>query len=194
MYYINLASTRGYFMRLANQKLQATKAKSDIVKLEIIRKKRENRDNLHTPKALNLQKNLLVIEVPDLSGTQTKKLEPPSLLEKLSHNFILKEAFYFCQEMKTELPIQNKKVLILGNRSYKNLGDDSFYSGQFAFCRSKEIRLLSLPIILNGSNHSSLSSLIWKQLALFMSFPRGFVQLFAISSLKRSKNSEAIAE
>jgi len=41
MYYINLASTRGYFMRLANQKLQATKAKSDIVKLEIIRKKRE---------------------------------------------------------------------------------------------------------------------------------------------------------
>ena len=72
MYYINLASTRGYFMRLANQKLQATKAKSDIVKLEIIRKKRENRDNLHTPKALNLQKNLLVIEVPDLSGTQTK--------------------------------------------------------------------------------------------------------------------------
>ena len=31
--------------------------------------------------------------------------------------------------MKTELPIQNKKVLILGNRSYKNLGDELILLG-----------------------------------------------------------------
>lgn len=74
MYYINLASTRGYFMRLETQKLEASKAKNDIVKLEVIREKRENWDNLHTPRALNLQKNLISIEIPELSG-EKKEIE-----------------------------------------------------------------------------------------------------------------------
>lgn len=68
MYYINLASTRGYFMRLETQKLESNKAKNDIMKLEVIREKKENRDNLYTPKVLNLQKNLVTIEISELTG------------------------------------------------------------------------------------------------------------------------------
>lgn len=53
-------------MKLASWELNATKAKADIVKLEIIRKKRENRDNLYAPKSFDLQKNLITIEIPEL--------------------------------------------------------------------------------------------------------------------------------
>ncbi len=66
LYYINLASTRGYFMKIETRKLENIKAKSDIVKLEVIRKKRENRDNLYTPRNFDLQKNLITIEIPEL--------------------------------------------------------------------------------------------------------------------------------
>lgn len=58
-------------MRVETQKLEAMKAKNDIVKLEVIREKRENRDNLYAPKVLNLQKNLVTIEIPDLTGEST---------------------------------------------------------------------------------------------------------------------------
>lgn len=66
LYYINLASTRGYFMKVETWKLENIKAKSDIVKLEVIRKKRANRDNLYTPRHFDLQKNLIPIEIPEL--------------------------------------------------------------------------------------------------------------------------------
>ncbi len=53
-------------MKIETRKLENIKAKSDIVKLEVIRKKRENRDNLYTPRNFDLQKNLITIEIPEL--------------------------------------------------------------------------------------------------------------------------------
>lgn len=70
LYYINLASTEWYFMKLANYELNSSKEKSDIVKLEVIRKKKNNRDQLSTPKNFNLEKNLITIEIPELSETE----------------------------------------------------------------------------------------------------------------------------
>ena len=67
LYYINLASTEGYFMKLATYELNSSKEKSDIEKLEVIRKKKANRDQLSTPKSFSLQKNLITIEIPELS-------------------------------------------------------------------------------------------------------------------------------
>jgi len=70
LYYINLASTEGYFMKLANYELNSSKEKSDIVKLEVIRKKKNNRDQLSTPKNFNLEKNVITLEIPELSEIQ----------------------------------------------------------------------------------------------------------------------------
>ena len=67
MYYINFSTTRGYFMKLANQELYSAKAKSDILKLEILREKRENRDNLYTPKNSDLSKKQIIIIIPEES-------------------------------------------------------------------------------------------------------------------------------
>ena len=67
LYYINLASTEWYFMKLANYELNSSKEKSDIVKLEVIRKKKANRDLLSTPKNFNLEKNVITLEIPELS-------------------------------------------------------------------------------------------------------------------------------
>nr|MBR6100039.1 hypothetical protein [bacterium] len=57
-------------MKLANYELNSSKEKSDIVKLEVIRKKKNNRDQLSTPKNFNLEKNLITIEIPELSETE----------------------------------------------------------------------------------------------------------------------------
>ena len=67
MYYINFSTTRGYFMKLANQELYSAKAKSDILKLEVLREKRENRDNLYTPKNSDLSKKPIIIIIPEES-------------------------------------------------------------------------------------------------------------------------------
>lgn len=67
MYYVNLASTKGYFLRLANWELESTKAQNDIVKLEVIKTKILNWDKLSAPKKLNLQKNLKTIEIEELN-------------------------------------------------------------------------------------------------------------------------------
>ena len=67
LYYINLASTRGYFLKLANRELESTKAKNDIVKLEVVKIKKLNWDKLSAPKNLNLQKNLKTIEIEELN-------------------------------------------------------------------------------------------------------------------------------
>lgn len=67
MYHINLASTRGYFLKLANWELASTKAKNDIVRLEVLKIKRQNWDKLSAPKNFNLQKNLKTIEIEELN-------------------------------------------------------------------------------------------------------------------------------
>lgn len=67
LYYINLASTRGYFLKLANWELESTKAKNDIVKLEVIKIKKLNWDKLSAPKNLNLTKNLKTIEIEEFN-------------------------------------------------------------------------------------------------------------------------------
>ncbi len=68
LYYINLSSTEWYFMKLANYELNSSKEKSDIVKLEVIRKKKRNRDELSTPKNFTLEKNVITLEIPELSS------------------------------------------------------------------------------------------------------------------------------
>jgi len=70
LYYINLASTEWYFMKLANYELNSSKEKNDIVKLEVIRKKKRNRDELSTPKNFTLEKNVITLEIPELSENQ----------------------------------------------------------------------------------------------------------------------------
>lgn len=49
LYFINLASTKGYFMKIAQEELNAAYAKNDIIKLEIVAEKRRNRENLIIP-------------------------------------------------------------------------------------------------------------------------------------------------
>jgi hypothetical protein len=56
-------------MKLANYELNSSKEKSDIVKLEVIRKKKSNRDQLSTPKNFTLEKNLITLEIPELEET-----------------------------------------------------------------------------------------------------------------------------
>ncbi|MDO4713819.1 MAG: hypothetical protein Q4B28_04140 [bacterium] len=63
LYFINLASTKGYFMKVAQEELNASNAQSDIVKLEIVKEKRKNWNEL-TPTQHTLKKNLLTIEIP----------------------------------------------------------------------------------------------------------------------------------
>ncbi|MBR2157977.1 hypothetical protein IJ913_00815 [bacterium] len=53
-------------MKLANYELNSSKEKSDIVKLEVIRKKKNNRDQLSTPKNFTLEKNVITLEIPEL--------------------------------------------------------------------------------------------------------------------------------
>lgn len=62
-------------MKVANWELENTKAKVDIVKLEVVKKKRKNWDNLTTPKGFDLKKNLITIEIPELQQKEnsTKK-------------------------------------------------------------------------------------------------------------------------
>ena len=55
-------------MKLANYELNSSKEKSDIVKLEVIRKKKRNRDELSTPKNFTLEKNVITLEIPELSS------------------------------------------------------------------------------------------------------------------------------
>lgn len=62
LYFINLASTKGYFMKVAQEELNTSNAQSDIVKLEIVKEKRKNRNGL-TPIQNTLKKNLLTIEI-----------------------------------------------------------------------------------------------------------------------------------
>ena len=46
LFFINIASTRGYFLKLAQDQLNSNRAKSDIIKLEVVKEKKKNRDNL----------------------------------------------------------------------------------------------------------------------------------------------------
>lgn len=46
LYFLNITSTRGYFLKLAQEELNSNNAKSDIIKLEIVKEKKENRDYL----------------------------------------------------------------------------------------------------------------------------------------------------
>lgn len=69
LYFINLASTKGYFMKVAQENLNSANAQSDIVKLEIVKEKRENWNNLTIPTEHNLKKNLLILEIPELTAT-----------------------------------------------------------------------------------------------------------------------------
>lgn len=64
LYYVNLASTRGYFMKIESRKLDENKAKSDIIKLEVIKQNKENRDSLVTPSKTDIQKRLIILSIP----------------------------------------------------------------------------------------------------------------------------------
>lgn len=72
LYFINLASTKGYFMKVAQEELNAAYAKSDIIKLQIVAEKKENRENLIIPKRESIWKNLLTLEIPELAPKKTE--------------------------------------------------------------------------------------------------------------------------
>ncbi len=62
--FINLASTRGYFLRLSTSQLNTSQAKSDIIRLEIIQKNKENWDNLVNPNIRSIKESVETIYVP----------------------------------------------------------------------------------------------------------------------------------
>lgn len=64
LYFINLSSTKGYFMKIAQEELNITTAKSDIIKLQIVAEKKENRENLTIPQKSDFKQNYLNIQVP----------------------------------------------------------------------------------------------------------------------------------
>lgn len=41
LFFINIASTRGYFLKIAQDQLNSNRAKSDIIKLEVVKEKRK---------------------------------------------------------------------------------------------------------------------------------------------------------
>jgi hypothetical protein len=47
LYYVNLASTRGYFLRQANQNYDAVNFQFEIVKTQLLSLKQENREKIH---------------------------------------------------------------------------------------------------------------------------------------------------
>lgn len=67
LYFINLSSTRGFFMRMAQEELNTANAQSDIIKLEIVKEKRENWNNLTVPKDFSLKKNVYILEINELT-------------------------------------------------------------------------------------------------------------------------------
>jgi hypothetical protein len=58
-------------MKLATYELNSSKEKSDIEKLEVIRKNKANWDMLSTPKNFSLQKNVITIEIPELTEDES---------------------------------------------------------------------------------------------------------------------------
>lgn len=67
LYFINLSSTRGFFMKMAQEELNTANAQSDIVKLEIVKEKRENWNALSTPRDPSLKKNVYTLEIDELT-------------------------------------------------------------------------------------------------------------------------------
>jgi hypothetical protein len=49
----------------ADYEQKNAKEKSDIVKLDVIRKKKANRDKVQIPKNVNLEKSLVIIDIPN---------------------------------------------------------------------------------------------------------------------------------
>ena len=67
LYFINLSSTRGFFMKMAQEELNTANAQSDIVKLEIVKEKRENWNALSAPRDPSLKKNVYTLEIDELT-------------------------------------------------------------------------------------------------------------------------------
>lgn len=59
-------------MKVAQEELNAAYAKSDIIKLQIVAEKKENRENLIIPKRESIWKNLLTLEIPELAPKKTE--------------------------------------------------------------------------------------------------------------------------
>ena len=54
-------------MRMAQEELNTANAQSDIIKLEIVKEKRENWNNLTVPKDFSLKKNVYILEINELT-------------------------------------------------------------------------------------------------------------------------------
>lgn len=67
LYFINIASTAGYFLKTAQEELKSTHAKSDIIKLEVVNEKKENRNKLNIPQK-ETKNNLVSITIPLSTG------------------------------------------------------------------------------------------------------------------------------
>ena len=54
-------------MKMAQEELNTANAQSDIVKLEIVKEKRENWNALSTPRDPSLKKNVYTLEIDELT-------------------------------------------------------------------------------------------------------------------------------
>lgn len=70
--YINLASTGGYFLRRSTNQLDTSQAKADIIKLEVIKKNKQNRDNLVNPRTQALKESVETIYIPEETSPSSK--------------------------------------------------------------------------------------------------------------------------
>jgi|GEM_PF-1067095 len=72
LYYVTLASTRGYFLRQANQKHKEIEFQYEILKTELLSKKQLNREQMHTSNTNNetIKIRTEVVRIPSPELTQ----------------------------------------------------------------------------------------------------------------------------
>lgn len=70
LYFINISSTKGYFLKLAQEQLNINNAKSDIIKLEIVKEKKENRDGLTVLSQWAITSKPYILTIPETENIQ----------------------------------------------------------------------------------------------------------------------------
>lgn len=66
LYFVNMSSTRGYFLRQENQKLSAISFQFEILKTKMLDYKQQNRDTIHSSTLKNdiVNVNTEVVRIP----------------------------------------------------------------------------------------------------------------------------------
>jgi len=77
LYFINRASTNGYFLKEANNRNEIVVANLDILKFEILNYKQENRNKIHTTRYQNKSVKVPTIIVKTSSNSNFASITQP---------------------------------------------------------------------------------------------------------------------